>query len=83
MILYHYTKKENLESILLNGLRPSELGIVYLTPSPEKLKGFGDILLEVETGDLKLTCFEDCEDWEVLCWGSIGPEQIKFFSNFF
>ena len=77
MVLYHYTNKENLDSILLIGLNPSRIGIVYLTPDPKKTKGYGNILLEVETKDLELTCFEGCEDWEVLCWGHIPPEDIK------
>jgi hypothetical protein len=53
------------------------MGIVYLTPDPEKLKGSGDVLLEVETEGLKLTCFEDCADWEVLCWGRIPSDRIR------
>ena len=80
MKLYHWTKKENLESILQNGLSPSGLGIVYLTPSPDKVKGLlkGDeICLEVETGKNKLTAFEECKEWEVLCWGKIVPDKIK------
>ena len=81
MRLYHYTQKKNLKSILKDGLKPSNIGIVYLTPSPEKLRGFGDTLLEVETGDLKLTCFEDCVDWEVLCWGAIPSSNIKLMEE--
>ena len=38
---------------------------------------FGDTMLEVETGDLKLTAFDDCRDWEVLCWGEIPASSIK------
>ena len=76
MILYHYTNKENIKSILLEGLKPNRTGIVYLAPDVEKLRGFGDAILEVETGDLKLTNFEDCGDWEILCWGKIAPHHI-------
>jgi hypothetical protein len=50
------------------------MGLVYL--SPIKDADFGPVLLQVETGDLKLTAFDDCKDWEVLCWGSILPEDI-------
>jgi RNA:NAD 2'-phosphotransferase (TPT1/KptA family) len=82
MILYHYTKKESLKSILRDGLKPNRMGIVYLTPDPEKFKNFGDILLEVETGCLELTCFEDCKNWEVLCWGLIPPKNIKIGNAF-
>jgi len=82
MKLYHWTRKENLESILREGLRPSGLGIVYLTPRPECWKTRkqgqeqGEVCLEVETGDLRLSAFEDCKEWEVLCWGHILPENI-------
>jgi len=75
--LYHYTDESNIASILSGGLRPNKMGVVYLTPCINKLKGFGNALLEVETGDIKLTCFEDCEDWEVLCWGQIATEHIR------
>lgn len=83
MILYHWTPKENLESILSVGLRPSGLGIVYLTPKPEQWKTWeqgkeqGQVCLEVETGDLRLSAFEDCKEWEVLCWGHIPPINIR------
>ncbi len=75
MKLYHQTSKKNLKSILQNGLIPNGMGIVYL--SPLLGLGFGKITLEVETGNNKLTAFEDCSDWEVLCWGGIAPENIK------
>ena len=74
MKLYHQTKKENIQSIIANGLIPNRLGIVYL--SPRGNLNFGDITLEVETGKNKLTAFEDCKEWEVLCWGRIPPENI-------
>jgi RNA:NAD 2'-phosphotransferase (TPT1/KptA family) len=83
MKLYHWTKRENLESILNEGLRPNGLGIVYLTPQPEAWKTYeqgrsdGEICLEVETGDLKLTAFDDCREWEILCWGRVPPEDIS------
>jgi len=67
MKLYHWAKKEHINSILREGLRPSRIGIVYLTPDPKATSGFGDTLLEVETGNLKLTAFDDCKNWEVLC----------------
>jgi len=84
MILYHWTKKENLESILNTGLQPKWGidGIVYLTPKPEAWKTWkqgkeqGEVCLEVETGDLRLSAFEDCKEWEILCWGHIPPENI-------
>jgi hypothetical protein len=63
-----------LDSIRREGLRPNGLGIVYLTPDPKVV--CGEVCLEVETGSLRLTAFEGCEDREVLCWGHIPPRQI-------
>ncbi len=54
---------------------PNIIGIVYLSPYLQK--DYGEIVLEVETGNNKLTAFEDCREWEVLCWGKILPENIK------
>ena len=75
MRLYHGTDSKNLASILKDGLRPNRIGIVYLSPQPTRR--WGDSVVEVETGDLKLTAFDGCEDWEVLCWGRVPPEDIK------
>ena len=75
MKLYHGTDSRDIASILRDGLRPNRIGIVYL--SPTATTRWGDSSLEVETGDLKLTAFDDCEDWEVLCWGRIPPENIS------
>ncbi len=80
MQLYHGTFKENLPSILATGLKPNGMGIVYLSPDKKVIDLFGgkfDVLLKVETGDTKLTAFDDCKDWEVLCWGAIPPEDIQ------
>jgi len=75
MKLYHGTDSKNLDSILSTGLCPNKLGIVYLSPQPTTC--WGDVILEVETGDLRLTAFDDCSEWEVLCWGHVPPENIK------
>ena len=80
MILYHGTSEENWKSIKTEGLKPSRIGIVYLSPDKGVIDFFDGsfgVLLEVETGDNKLTAFEDCSDWEVLCWGPIPPDKIK------
>jgi len=79
MILYHGTRAINLPSIIQIGLLPSKIGIVYLSPNKKEAyrQGGSQILLEVETGDNKLTAFEDCKEWEVLCWGRIPPGNIK------
>ena len=50
MKLYHSTKPENIAGILKDGLIPNRMGIVYLTPSPDKWKPDGEVCLEVETG---------------------------------
>ena len=82
MKLFHSTPTENVESILEKGLIPSGIGIVYLSPDLEHIyKISGRTILEVETGDLKLTAFEDCEEWEVFCWGRIPPENIKIIEE--
>ena len=75
MILFHQTKKPNVKSIMKNGLMPNSMGIVYL--SPRNNLSFGGTTLEVETGNNRLTAFDDCKDWEVLCWGKIEPHNIK------
>lgn len=75
MRLFHQTKRENVDSIMQHGLRTNKSGWLYLTPRPD-LCSFGDITLQVETGDNKLTAFDDCKEWEVLCWGGIAPANI-------
>ena len=77
MKLFHQTKKENVESIMQNGIVPNRMGIVYLSPCSNL--NFGDIALQVETGNNKLTAFDDCKEWEVLCWGGIPPENIRIY----
>lgn len=78
MKLWHATDAENVPSIMREGLRGNSWGIIYLTPNKD-VRPWGDILLEVETGDLHLTAFEDCREWEVLCWADepIPPSQIR------
>ncbi|MBW1959648.1 MAG: hypothetical protein JRI63_14180 [Deltaproteobacteria bacterium] len=76
MKLYHGTPQKNIPSIMRGGLSPNGIGIVYLTPDINVAQKYG-VPLIVETGDLKLTAFEDCSDWEVLCWGRIKPENIS------
>ena len=76
MILYHSTDSRNIQGISQGGLKPNHTGIVYLSPTFETCK-WGDTVFEVETGDRRLTAFEDCSDWEVLCWGKIPPENVR------
>ena len=75
MKLYHSTDDKNVPSILKTGLSPNNIGIVYLSPYPQTR--WGNIVLEVETGNNRLTAFDDCKEWEVLCWGAIPPENIN------
>lgn len=63
---------------MTNGILPSRIGIVYLSPDMEVARRFGnnEVVLEVKTGNLKLTAFDDCKEWEIFCWGKIPPENI-------
>ncbi len=79
MKLYHQTTERNLSGIFKKGLIPNSIGIVYLTPLLGL--GFGEVTLQVQTGKNKLTAFEDCSGWEVLCWGPIPPENIRLLEN--
>lgn len=69
MKLYHWTPQKNVASILKEGLRPNGLGIVYLMPTRTAFdrSDKGEVLLEVETGDLRLSAFDDCREDETLC----------------
>ena len=83
MRLFHGTTPDAWKHIEVEGLRgripKSEggWGLVYLAPTAESASAWGAVVLEVETGDLRLTAFQDCKEWEVLCWGEIPPEQIR------
>lgn len=90
MKLYHGTNWEAWQHIQTEGLRPripkSEggWGLVYLAPTAESAECWGEVILEVETGDLRLTAFEDCKEWEVLCWlegDAILPTQVRLHSE--
>ena len=79
MNLFHGTSRIAWEKIKVEGLKPSRIGIVYLSPDRRAADDFGgnEVLLEVETGDTKLTAFDDCKEWEVLCWGHISADKIR------
>ena len=82
-MLFHGTTPAAWKHIQVEGLRgripESEggWGLVYLTPLVEEARCYGTVVVAVETGDLRLTSFEGCEEWEVLCWGTIPPEQLS------
>ena len=75
--LFHGTTPSAWKQIKVEGLKANGFGIIYLTPLIEEARCHGGVVLEVETGNLRLSAFEDCEDWEMLCWGNIPPEQIN------
>ena len=83
MKLWHSTKHENIESIMQEGLKPNSSGIIYLSPTLSEAQSWaeklGETLIGVETGELRLTAFEDCAEWEVLCWTDkpISPEYMR------
>jgi RNA:NAD 2'-phosphotransferase (TPT1/KptA family) len=81
LILYHTTTPERAESILREGLSTNKNGWSYLSPKPDQWPNMGSTVLEIETGDARLTAFEDCEDWEVLCWSHIPPENIRVYNK--
>jgi len=75
--LYHHTKAINLDSILKKGLIRNGIGIVYLTPITTPILFGNDIVLEIDVRGLRLTAFDDCKNWEILCWDSIEPKRIR------
>jgi RNA:NAD 2'-phosphotransferase (TPT1/KptA family) len=80
MKLYHGTQDWRITNIMREGLKPNNIGIIYLAPSIEESRQWGDgTVLEVETGDLHLTAFDDCKEWEILCWTQkpIAPDKLK------
>lgn len=77
MILYHHTRAENLANILKIGLIGNGSGIIYLTPINTPI--FGDTILKVNVEGLRLTAFDDCKDWEVLCWDEIQPSRVRIY----
>jgi hypothetical protein len=81
MKLFHQTDQENVSSIMEHGLRTNKAGWLYLTPRPD-LCSFGNTTLVVETRDIRLTAFEDCKEWEVLCWDKIPPNDIKLAGEY-
>lgn len=78
MKLYHRTSRKNLEGIFKYGLLRSfdGAGFIYLSPDKQG-ECFGEILLEVETRDHRLSSLEGSEAWEIFCWGRIRPWDIK------
>ncbi len=80
-VLYHGTSRGNVRSIMQEGLRPTYLGnsIICMSPKPDIAKNFGEVVLEINTEGYKISCFDDCEDWERFVWIDmpIPPNRIK------
>jgi len=78
MILYYITNKKNLYSIMKNGIEPDKDGKIHLTSDYHlfELKK-NDIILEIDTKDSAITCFDDCNEKDILCWGKIEPNNIN------
>ena len=85
MILYHCTTRDRAERILKEGLKIPKGNIyIYLSPKPNQWVGMDDgnghpcdTVLEVETGDAELRCFDDCKAWEVLSMNEIPANRIR------
>ena len=79
-ILYHTTRKNNLESILKQGLIPSKFGIVYLSERPDSWwnsKDYITLEINIENISNRLTTFNEPKLDEILCWGHVEPTRIK------
>jgi len=80
-ILYHTTNRQNLKSILANGIkRPKGGSFVYLSQRPDswRKKRDGLVTLEINVSGLK-GCFTSVFDGldEILYWGDIPPTHVK------
>ncbi|KKM70532.1 hypothetical protein LCGC14_1439710 [marine sediment metagenome] len=79
-VLYHATTPENAKSIMTEGLKPTYMGnsIICMSPTPEAAMNFGDVVLRVDTSGYKISCFDDCVEWERFVWrdAPIPPDRI-------
>ena len=73
--LYHYSPKENRNSIMNNGLIGSHEGkwCIYLAENPESWKRLGNDLYRINTENLNPIDFTSADETmdEVLYWGRI------------
>ncbi len=80
-VLYHGTAPENVTSIMQDGLEPKYLGgsIVCMSPKAEIAGNFGEVVLAVDVRGYKISCFDDCEEWERFVWTTkaIPPSRIR------
>ncbi len=78
LFLYHGTSREAWERIRVVGLMPNlRCGILYLSPDAATAANFGDVVLRVRMSGQHLTAFEDCRDWELLCWEAIPAKDVS------
>ena len=84
MILYHTTLKSNLKSIQKEGLKPSKIGIVYLSEKADSWwQGDEYVTFEVDISGCphRLTTFNEPDLDEILCWGNIEPNRLKLIER--
>lgn len=74
-VAYHCALKQNVESILQNGLikKPN---FIYLSTMPKN--GFGDVTLEIDIVGLNLCALSD---WELVSLENISKERIKIYKS--
>ena len=85
--LYHGTKRENLKSILKDGLKrfgrvdgewKGDSTYIYATPDIEIAKKFGDVVLQIEGKGLDLRVWDDeIDSQQIMVMGDIPPSRIK------
>ena len=88
--LWHWTKRENVNSILREGLKPCKKDwCVYLSPKPtgwmnlKQGKKRGEVLLQVDfpTKTIEVGYVPECEHWELLYFDTIPPEYISIYKG--
>lgn len=79
--LYHYTKKENISSILKEGLKAK--AFICLAENPNSWKGYADGLVRVniqkfmeENPAIKITTWLPELD-EICVWGNINSKYLQ------
>ena len=84
LILYHATPSENVASILKQGIKVGEAGMVYLSEKPNSWCREGDTVFAVRMDNVnhKLTQVEDNPDLdEVICWGPIPASALMVYPS--
>ena len=82
-MLYHVTPKENVESILKEGLLrchgEHKSAFIFLSEDPDSWIDDGLVLLGVDVDGLNCRLTRPCIDHtdEICAWGDIPPDRIK------